>query len=374
MSRKECSQTKLMSYLVHVFIMIAIGCIFWLSSYYDMPHVWMNNIVTKTQFNQSNCNTHQFIEFNRITFISNHSLDIFKSNFPPFLLSYPSSGNTYVRLLLEYTTLYWTGSVFGSPLKPIGFKGESRVDETVIAIKMHPIYGQKKLFNIINIGNVNFTEKRFRKKYMRIWHTIQNILHTHNEHISAIFILKDVFSTCWSNFQFNYAMKYDSKIKNPKHLSSFIMTANTFKTELLSKWKVFCLHCANNWMTTFEWIEMFKKMYKKITMVEIDKLTDKRYMNDEMLKILHFLFNANYLKQKCVEQGMMKRLENTILHMQNLTRFELVYRNKNRQNRIDKSYAYSLLSDHDICTMLQSTQNQSYMLNDMYCPRKVNCV
>eukprot|EP01084_Bolivina_argentea_P062037 113440_1 len=41
-----------------------------------------------------------------ISFISNRSLDIFKTNFPPFLISFPASGNTYTRLLLEYTTLY----------------------------------------------------------------------------------------------------------------------------------------------------------------------------------------------------------------------------------------------------------------------------
>eukprot|EP01083_Nonionella_stella_P192759 712323_1 len=37
----------------------------------------------------------------------------FKYKYPTFLFSVPGAGNTFVRLILEYLTNIWTGSIYG---------------------------------------------------------------------------------------------------------------------------------------------------------------------------------------------------------------------------------------------------------------------
>ena len=88
-----------------------------------------------------------------IEFVDDRSF--FKSNFPPLLISFPASGNTFTRLLLEYVTLYWTGSVYRSPLIEAGFKGEINIDNKVIVIKCHPLGFHKYIQNIIDMNNFN---------------------------------------------------------------------------------------------------------------------------------------------------------------------------------------------------------------------------
>ena len=54
------------------------------------------------------------------------------------LASYPGSGNTWVRYLIQHISGYITGSVYNDhSLKKIGFPGEGETNGKVIAIKTH---------------------------------------------------------------------------------------------------------------------------------------------------------------------------------------------------------------------------------------------
>lgn len=59
---------------------------------------------------------------------------------PPLLWTFPGAGNTWVRLLLEYATGTYTGSVYGDPsLLPL-LPGEGHCDDRVVAVKAHPTH------------------------------------------------------------------------------------------------------------------------------------------------------------------------------------------------------------------------------------------
>lgn len=57
---------------------------------------------------------------------------------PPLLWTFPGAGNTWLRMLLDYSTGIYSGSVYGDPsLLPL-LPGEGRCDRSVIAVKAHP--------------------------------------------------------------------------------------------------------------------------------------------------------------------------------------------------------------------------------------------
>jgi hypothetical protein len=65
---------------------------------------------------------------------------------PALLWSFPGSGNTWSRLLIELATGVFTGSVFNDQGLVQGLPGELRCDATVSAIKLHWASGLENLY------------------------------------------------------------------------------------------------------------------------------------------------------------------------------------------------------------------------------------
>lgn len=347
------SWNKLVTLLIVVLILIVYPLI-------DLSLLTDNDLVISVPVISNNNNS--IVDDENITFISNHSLDIFSTNFPPFLISFPASGNTFTRLLIEYVTLKWSGSIYRSPLFKSGFKGELDINNKVIVIKLHPLGFHKYVKNIINMQFENT-----KIAYKSSWISVKRMLNKYNEEISAIFILRDLFKTCWSFFQFQFAKDYDTEIANKyslgvirKHLSSFILTQNQFNSQILPKWINFSIKCAQNWLQTFEWIDIFKQNNKKILLIQFKKLIDPQFRRIEMNKILNFIFNKKrYLNKNENRERMLKRVDKFYLNSDKIYRNKLMHRDKNRLNRIHFEYAYSILSDQHICKMINIARNQT---------------
>ena len=61
-------------------------------------------------------------------------------HFPPLLWTFPGAGNTWIRMLLDFATGIYTGSIYGDPsLLPL-LPGEGRCDRSVVAVKAHPTH------------------------------------------------------------------------------------------------------------------------------------------------------------------------------------------------------------------------------------------
>jgi hypothetical protein len=58
---------------------------------------------------------------------------------PPLLLSYPGSGNTWARLLLEHATGVYTGSAYNDVTLSSVLPGERHCNSSVLVIKVHSI-------------------------------------------------------------------------------------------------------------------------------------------------------------------------------------------------------------------------------------------
>lgn len=58
---------------------------------------------------------------------------------PPLLLSLPGSGNTWVRLLIELSTGYYTGAIYDDLSLQPTLKGEKTCGRRTVAVKAHPL-------------------------------------------------------------------------------------------------------------------------------------------------------------------------------------------------------------------------------------------
>jgi len=59
---------------------------------------------------------------------------------PALLWTFPGAGNTWMRMAIDYSTGFYSGSIYGDPsLLPL-LPGEGRCDASVIAVKAHPTH------------------------------------------------------------------------------------------------------------------------------------------------------------------------------------------------------------------------------------------
>lgn len=123
---------------------------------------------------------------------------------PPILLSQPGSGNSWTRLLVEYSTSFYTGSleIDDKEYKSI-YAGERACGIRMSAIKGHPkdlIYD--KTLNIIKINN-----KATRSKCRR------GEIHDFNK---AVVIIRNPLYAIWANYQLQTTKLHSGKIKLEK--------------------------------------------------------------------------------------------------------------------------------------------------------------
>jgi hypothetical protein len=111
---------------------------------------------------------------------------------PPLLWTFPGAGNTWIRMLLDYATGVYTGSIYGDPsLLPL-LPGEGRCDRSVVAVKAHPVHLDS--FDFIreppsNMLRLNLTRKPQYAKCAPYRFS------------SAIVIVRDPFRAIWAEYK-----------------------------------------------------------------------------------------------------------------------------------------------------------------------------
>ena len=212
---------------------------------------------------------------------------VFRFNYPPLLLSYAGSGNTLTRLIIEYITNIWTGSVYNdSTLTEIGFLGESHcVDVSVV--KAHPEH---------LIPNWN-SKRKTRKKDILIqpclwkWkrtqlqttaHYINNNTNTF-QNMSAIFIIRNPYRAIFSKYMLKYGKKGTGMIS--KHTSQ--LPLKHWRTNL------FCNHMREGqeqWYQEIQLMDRMTELNHEYVTVKFENLTDLEQPEvaiNEMRKIVN---------------------------------------------------------------------------------------
>ena len=109
---------------------------------------------------------------------------------PPLLWTFPGAGNTWIRMLLDYATGIYSGSIYGDPsLLPL-LPGEGRCDRSVIAVKAHPSHIDS--FDFVPGGSLirlNVSRKPQYAKCARLRFT------------RAIVVLRDPYRAIWAEYK-----------------------------------------------------------------------------------------------------------------------------------------------------------------------------
>jgi hypothetical protein len=114
-----------------------------------------------------------------------HFLPVDQKKFPPMLYTFPGSGNTWCRLLIEYATGIYTGSVYNDKSLLHSLPGEFTCNSQVSAIKIHP---HTHPFEGLRTGNFHSDATKCKRG------GIDRIRR-------AILLVRDPFDSIWSEYQ-----------------------------------------------------------------------------------------------------------------------------------------------------------------------------
>lgn len=104
---------------------------------------------------------------------------------PPMLYTYPGSGNTWGRLLIEHATGIYSGSIYNDATLVNELPGEFTCDRSVSVIKVHPhTHTATKLLN----GGFHSDNMKCKRGGLR-------------QFDKAILLVRDPFDSIWSEFQ-----------------------------------------------------------------------------------------------------------------------------------------------------------------------------
>lgn len=113
-----------------------------------------------------------------------HFLESDKRHTPAVLYSYPGSGNTFARLLIDYGTGVYTGAMLDDQRLVAALPGQERCDSTVIAVKAHPVHFKPIHLLSGRVTNKCRTQGGLKQGFERF-----------------ILLYRDPFAAIWSEYQ-----------------------------------------------------------------------------------------------------------------------------------------------------------------------------
>lgn len=170
---------------------------------------------------------------------------------PPLLYTFPGSGNTWARLLLEHSTGIFTGSVYDDPRIVQSLPGEFVCDKTVSIIKAHP---HTHPFNTLYNGGFKADQNKCHKGKIKNFKRV-------------LLLIRNPFDSIWSEFQ--------RRIMKGSHVKG--IPKETFPWK---KWK------ANVANLTYRWKEMweinYKGVYNSLSSSSSSPLSTSKKLNKNM--------------------------------------------------------------------------------------------
>eukprot|EP00049_Salpingoeca_infusionum_P019235 m.360986 g.360986 ORF g.360986 m.360986 type:complete len:379 (+) comp19264_c0_seq1:334-1470(+) len=194
---------------------------------------------------------------------------------PPLLWSFPGSGNTFVRLLIEAATSIYTGSVYTDESLANLLPGEADCEDRVIAIKLHP--------NIAPFGGPFSYPQTFLKARVDC---PNNGRLPKPQFDSAVIVMRHPLNAIWAEYQ-----RFASDGNHTHIISKQALSVKEFNKKALG-W-------ARRWV---EGVKQFKQLMKasptKALLVKFEELTEVDTQYHTLARIVNFLEDA---VRDCVE-------------------------------------------------------------------------
>jgi hypothetical protein len=258
--------------------------------------------------------------------------------YPPHILSFPGAGNAWLRLLIEYSTGVYTGSMGTDDyefLGPGGFVGERSCGLRLAAIRAHPHF-----FDFLN-GKLRFAQNNQRDKCKR------GLV---RELKRMIILLRNPYDTLWANYQLV------SSLSHAEYLTTESFDASTwmFTAPVMAKH-----YDAELYRIVKPIIDTFPA--EDVTLVRYEDLVDPAKRHTALRNVLSFM------KYNVTEE----RLQCAFL----LADKPFVHRNAHDPHRVAAKTAYLLTRDSvpDVLAMTgeistaASSKRASTHYNNLFC-------
>ena len=330
----------------------------------------------------STCNN--LVNGSNIHLLSNkHERDlIFRHKYPPYLISYPGSGNTFTRILIEYITNIYTGSVFNDYvlINEYGFKGELYCFNETSVIKLHPRLLQKKYPLWINgtcpCGCIRY--KDFRVKKYGKSDLLDEMIYYDNiwKPLTGIFIIRDPWSAIFTEYQYSEGRKSSwisstihfgkkrrriQKWPQLKHVHVHHVRKSDFNS---GRFKGFVQANVKRYMELFKTIKDFQENNYEHLIIKFERLisivNEKENFN-EIQNVIKFLYNEKYYNEnKNILQKKIKCLNQFIIR--NDKRMNAIKRSSNdifmEAFFATKKYAYNSLDKPFLCGVWRAMEKE----------------
>jgi hypothetical protein len=98
---------------------------------------------------------------------------------PPILYTFPGSGNTWCRLLIEYATSFYTGAVYDDTSLLADLHGELKCNREISVVKAHPFTHPFADLHRGNFTSDNDKCKKGKVHFYTMHHCYHIILYTY---------------------------------------------------------------------------------------------------------------------------------------------------------------------------------------------------
>jgi hypothetical protein len=183
----------------------------------------------------------------------------------PLLLSFPGSGNTWMRLLIEKLTGRKTSSLHPDDTLNIIFKSQNACDKSLAAIKAHP-------YGILPDLNTSFFKLRYKQLVERCRLGGLELFD------KVIFLSRDPVVSAWAEFHLALS---------GSHVGNFKL----FPEDRFLKWREFAISFTKQ--IQLEWDTLLYPFIKnnpdKIIIIKFENLINPSLRNEEVKKMCKFL-------------------------------------------------------------------------------------
>eukprot|EP01084_Bolivina_argentea_P186183 320967_1 len=254
-----------------------------------------------------------------ISLLSSNDSEIFRirntilqHKLPPFLISFGGSGNTFVRLLIEYITKIYTGSVYRGEFKALGYVGSDYFSTETIVVKIHG--------NHFDISNINSD-----------WNG------------SAIFLVRNPWDAMFALFNL-WAGRSGHYNRHQNHIQLKGYQTAKFKNFLKRR-------CIKKWNKNFKVLNAIRTQNKSHIIVKFENIASPNIdvKTNEILKIIKYLYRKEYYAKN---KDLFKYRINCLWNISKTDkRLKSIHRTKPTADQLNKTLAFQLLDRKFICKL-----------------------
>ncbi len=270
---------------------------------------------------------------------------ILKHISPPLLISCGGSGNTFTRLLIEYLTKIYTGSIYTGEFKELQFVGSWYCVTETIVVKFHGEHMRDSNLNPFIQGKclcgctgnevnephpVNISIEEFEAINGKI------------NNPAAIFIIRNPWDVFFALYQY-WGGNKGGGMRHKSHINLARFNVQDFRKEVSN--------FANRWNKNIMALQKFKDTNTSHLIITFENLVHKDYdiKTQEVLKIMKFLYRDEYYKE---HQDLFKHRLDCLWNISKTDqRLSGIHRDKPNEKELNKTFAYKSMGVESICNV-----------------------